>query len=1155
MITNKNLSLSLNFLRFSVLLTTVPSTAVCHWRKGVNQSESRSISPLGDIRKHFYQTPAGQRVPEGHTLQLPCVPPDADPRPEILWRKDGHEIRPPDEQRSSQKFSQEQSSEAAPLLDPNLILASDGSLIISATRLADSGNYTCEAVNVANRRATDPAEIVIFVDGQWSPWSVWQGHCPPLPTNPTGVECAMLSTQLAMVRGDAQQTEAVIRRVLPQQRRVRACNNPAPLNGGDFCQGEEEQFRTCKHQCSIDGAWSQWSAWSECNAQCQRVRNRECHAPSPANGGAFCQGTDAQSTNCTDTQTTLPSTRAHANFIPPHCLVPIPPDSGLTTNVESQPRVIDSLSNSSQQLYVLASLGCVALLLIVIAGLIAALLCRHRKGNNKSKSSGLRALGLSPSGSGGIFLDEKGDKIYFPLAVDNEDLQQVRTVFLSNQHQRTLRGDYANSSPASRAALLSRASTPNAKIYALANNGASLIHHTSSAAPNSYTIRSVKSYNSGGYAANRRTGGSRAALITEYSSSNASSTNGGSASGSTPSQTALLGIRPPFSPEDEGNYATLYDYVASSYDDGTAAAHETVSSRTSGGDSGNKFNHAPSSSMQTCTADLDEEMREISEPIFDYGYSNSTSHEPICRWTDEDEDRNRRNAATVVAAQVDSGCSKIELKRSGAALSIGEGTFSEERTIFLAVSDHDDDRPKLEPDETWLSSVVTCGVNTNIPEPHATQDSNPYYSPPSTTSLPTLHRPIVLSFEHCASLFPKDNWQLAIYGQTTSGGPWEVVCRLGEENLNTPLYAHLERQRCLLMSEQLGRFLLAGRPRRANTAPHKRVHLSAYCSVVTGEIPLVSSIRVYFVPEMCTAVENVRQQEDDTHRGLLLAEAEGFLMRPTGSLCCCLEDISPGYTLEEGCCQYMEIPAAQHQWCAQNGLHFAINLRPVAAPPNVRNSPMSHATEPEPILLSGRIVIHQKGNSSERQILSFKIPISQISKQWKGRSDSASSFPYPSLSQADLAHDQQRNKVELPEESLLSTSFQLPGEVKRALANLLDCNGPTVGAHPYQIANNWTILAKKLGFDRYIQYFATHPGCSPTSLVLDLWETCVGNSERALLDLLQNLRVMGRADAVLVLEEYLAGHMPQPPPPPANSLNSSAANSNHAIAKHLIPAI
>lgn len=46
--------------------------------------------------------------------------------------------------------------------DANLILAGDGSLIISATRLVDSGNYSCEAKNLANRRVTDPAEIVVY---------------------------------------------------------------------------------------------------------------------------------------------------------------------------------------------------------------------------------------------------------------------------------------------------------------------------------------------------------------------------------------------------------------------------------------------------------------------------------------------------------------------------------------------------------------------------------------------------------------------------------------------------------------------------------------------------------------------------------------------------------------------------------------------------------------------------------------------------------------------------------------------------------------------------------------------------------------------------------------------------------------------------------
>jgi leucine-rich repeat transmembrane protein FLRT len=47
-------------------------------------------------------------------------------------------------------------------MDSNIILANDGSLIISAARLIDSGNYTCEAHNIAQRRATDPAIITVY---------------------------------------------------------------------------------------------------------------------------------------------------------------------------------------------------------------------------------------------------------------------------------------------------------------------------------------------------------------------------------------------------------------------------------------------------------------------------------------------------------------------------------------------------------------------------------------------------------------------------------------------------------------------------------------------------------------------------------------------------------------------------------------------------------------------------------------------------------------------------------------------------------------------------------------------------------------------------------------------------------------------------------
>lgn len=54
-----------------------------------------------------------------------------------------------------------------------------------------------------------------------------------------------------------------------------------------------------------------------------------------------------------------------------------------------------------------------------------------------------------------------------------------------------------------------------------------------------------------------------------------------------------------------------------------------------------------------------------------------------------------------------------------------------------------------------------------------------------------------------------------------------------------------------------------------------------------------------------------------------------------------------------------------------------------------------------------------------------------------------------------------------------------------------------------------------------LQFFGTRPGCSPTALLLDLWEATVLGSERALLDLLQALRVLGRPDAVDVLEDFV----------------------------------
>ncbi|XP_026080848.1 netrin receptor UNC5A-like isoform X2 [Carassius auratus] len=298
-----------------------------------------------------------------------------------------------------------------------------------------------------------------------------------------------------------------------------------------------------------------------------------------------------------------------------------------------------------------------------------------------------------------------------------------------------------------------------------------------------------------------------------------------------------------------------------------------------------------------------------------------------------------------------------------------------------------------------------------------------------------LTRPVILTMDHCSDAC-LENWAIRLKKQSYEG-TWEDVLQLGEEVVSDPYYCQLEAETCRVFTEQLGRFALVGES--LSMAAAKRLKLllfgPAYCST------LEYNIRIYCMDDTQDLLKEVMQMERQMG-GRLIDEPHVLLFKDSyHNLRLSIHDMPQAHWRSKLLTGYQEIPF-YHIWSgSQQTLHCTFTLE--------RQS-LSTCD------LTCTLCVWQVEGEGQSFTLDFN-----ISKDIRP------------LDSDFLLMDNCTPALAGP------SAFQIPYLIRQKICSSLDTPCPN-GA-------DWRLLAQRLKLDRHMSFFASK--ASPTSVILDLWET------------------------------------------------------------------